>query len=76
MAGEVFVVPAFERRLVDQQQQAEAEAVDGNGEGTVTLAAVCDGFRAGSVTPFHVSHFPAGHSPTDYDRCLPYEPIP
>ena len=69
------MVPAFERRLVDQHhQEQQGEAVDG--EGTVTLAAVCDGFRAGSVTPFHVSHFPAGHSPTDYDRCLPYEPIP
>ena len=64
------MVPAFERRLPDQQQQMEME-----GEGEVTLPAVCEGVRAGSVTPFHIRHFPAGHNPTDYERCAPYPMI-
>lgn len=61
LAGEVFVVPAFEKRLPEQQQEAVLTP-------PVSLEELSAGFQAGSVTPFHVSHFPAGHNPTDYQR--------
>ena len=72
------MVPAFERRLSHHQQmQRETEMqtemeTEMEGEGGVTLQVVCEGVRAGSVTPFHISHFPVGHNPTDYERCVPY----
>jgi len=63
MGGEVFVVPAFERQVAEQHHESEK----------VTLETVCGGIQDGSVTPFHVSHFPAGHNPTDYERWVLHE---
>jgi glycosyltransferase-like protein LARGE len=59
-AGELVVVPAFER--VVPTDHADADALG------LSLEAVCAGLEHGSVTAFHVKHFPAGHSPTNYAK--------
>jgi hypothetical protein len=55
-AGEMFVVPAFERD-VDYEMNSEDMA-----------RSLIQGLDCGFVTPFHVSHFPAGHQPTNFER--------
>ena len=56
--GEIFVVPAFER-------DADYEMNSKN-----MTQSLLEGLECGAVTPFHVSHFPAGHQPTNFARSL------
>lgn len=58
-SGDIFVVPAFE---CDSDFSLNSDDIYG------TLQ---EGLDYGFVTPFHVSHFPAGHQPTDYPRLGP-----
>ena len=54
--GDVIVVPAFERMAGE------------GGDAAMSLQSVCAALDQGSLTAFHVQHFPAGHSPTNYPR--------
>ena len=55
-SGEVFVVPAFEcenNYHIDENNRNES---------------LIEGLECGFITPFHMSHFPAGHQSTNYSR--------
>lgn len=59
MAGAVFVVPAFENDISINSQTAA---------NFVSKSDILTGLSEGKVSPFHVSYFPRGHAPTDYER--------
>jgi hypothetical protein len=55
--GDLIVVPAFERTTSSVARTCAS---------ALTFEDVCVGIDDASITAFHVQHFPAGHSPTDY----------
>jgi hypothetical protein len=55
--GDLIVVPAFE---------CTTSSVANPCSSALTFEDVCAGIDDASITAFHVQHFPAGHSPTDY----------
>jgi hypothetical protein len=55
--GDLIVVPAFERTTSSVASRCAS---------ALTFEDVCTGIDDASITAFHVQHFPAGHSPTDY----------
>lgn len=63
--GEVFVVPAFER---EENYSNLNKNENGNKSENNPNEILLEGLECGFITPFHVSHFPAGHQPTNYSR--------
>jgi hypothetical protein len=64
---ETGTVTSAETETVTKAVAAEAEAVP-TAASFATKAGVAAGVASGRLSPFHVSYFPRGHSPTDYPR--------